>query len=58
MTMDYLWTKKLDVLHKYRSDRVSMSGTICGKPMLGNNYAKFFPDREKCSVCFADEVVE
>ena len=52
--MEYLWTKKLDVMHKYCSDRKHMSGTICGKPMLGNNYAEFFKDsdRKKCEVCF------
>ena len=28
--------------------------TICGKPMLGNNYAKYIPEneREKCPDCF------
>ena len=43
-----VWTKKLDVLHVSGKD----SRTICGKAMLGNNYAEFFPDREKCEVCF------
>ena len=44
------WVKKLGQGH--------LSGgngeTICGKPMLGNNYAKYIPEneREKCPDCF------
>ena len=44
------WVKKLGKWH--------LSGgngeTICGKPMLGNNYAKYIPEneREKCPDCF------
>ena len=44
------WVKKLGQWH--------LSGgngeTICGKPMLGNNYAKYIPEneREKCPDCF------
>ena len=44
------WVKKLGQCH--------LSGgngeTICGKPMLGNNYAKYIPEneREKCPDCF------
>jgi len=44
------WVKKLGQWH--------LSGgngeTICGKPMLGNNYAKYIPEseRSKCPDCF------
>ena len=44
------WVKKLGQWH--------LSGgngqTICGKPMLGNNYAKYISEneREKCPDCF------
>ena len=44
------WVKKLGQWH--------LSGgngeTICGKPRLGNNYAKYIPEneREKCPDCF------
>ena len=44
------WVKKLGQWH--------LSGgngqTICGKPMLGNNYAKYIPENErtKCVKCF------
>ena len=51
---DKLWTKKLDTLHRYDIPKVCVggTGTNCGKPMLGNNYAKYFADREKCEVCW------
>jgi len=45
-----LWTKKLDEMHI--CDPNSDYATVCGKPMLGNNYADYFPDREKCKKCF------
>jgi len=44
------WVKKLGQWH--------LSGgkgeTICGRPMLGNNYAKYIPksERIKCPDCF------
>lgn len=45
-----LWTKKVDKMHKTGED----GKTICGNPMLGNNYAKEYPIREQCHICFAD----
>ena len=45
------WVKKLGQWH--------LSGgngeTLCGSPMLGNNYAKYIPEEErtKCDKCFA-----
>jgi len=52
-----IWTKKLDTLHFTGED----SHCLCGKAMLGNNYAdsyreidKFLShigDREFCKVC-------
>lgn len=46
-----LWTKRLDVMHRYEPGK---SATVCGKPMLGNNYATFFKEgqREKCKECW------
>tara|TARA_R100001480_G_C4630540_1_gene167846 strand:+ start:64 stop:303 length:240 start_codon:yes stop_codon:yes gene_type:complete len=44
------WVKKLGQWH--------LSGgngqTLCGVPMLGNNYAKYIPENErtKCAKCF------
>ena len=44
------WVKKLGQWH--------LSGgngqTLCGVPMLGNNYAKYIPENErtKCDKCF------
>ena len=54
---DKLWTKKLDTLHRYDKpipcvNASGVMGTNCGKAMLGNNYAKYFADREKCEVCW------
>ena len=46
------WVKKLGQWH--------LSGgngqTLCGVPMLGNNYAKYIPENErvKCDKCFGD----
>jgi len=47
------WTKKLDEMHFYKSDDEvgGMSRTLCGKPMLGNNYADQFPLRAHCIKC-------
>lgn len=45
-----LWTKKLDEMHLCGPD----SSTVCGRPMLGNNYAEYFPKREKCKECFKE----
>ena len=47
------WTKRLDKMHLVRTNAEMMEGTLCGKPMLGNNYAKDFPDREPCPECQA-----
>ena len=49
------WTKKLDLMHYAIGD--FNSETLCGKVMLGNNYASMFPKgtREECPVCL-DEV--
>lgn len=47
--MGYDWVKKLGQWHK-----VEKGGTtICGMPLLGNNYARDIPecDREKCPKC-------
>ena len=44
------WVKKLGQWH--------LSGgngqTLCGRPMLGNNYAKYIPENERieCPDCF------
>lgn len=45
------WVKKLGQWHLYKS---GSSETICGKPMLGNNYYAHIPfaQREKCEKCF------
>ena len=59
------WTKKLDEMHQYEHPN---STTICGKPMLGNNYAQYFRakegvwslpkdpeyDRKMCEGCIVD----
>ena len=44
------WVKKLGQWHLSGGN----GATICGKPMLGNNYAKYIPEneREKCPDCF------
>jgi hypothetical protein len=44
-----LWTKKLDDMHIVSPEG---STTLCGKPMLGNNYADVFPERTICKECF------
>ena len=44
------WTKKLDEMHLTLNG--GMSGrTLCGRPMLGNNYAEYVPERELCEEC-------
>ena len=46
------WTKKWDTLHYYRSGEPQ---TLCGKPMLGNDYSKHYQeydaDRKTCPEC-------
>lgn len=42
------WTKRLDTMHYVNRDEHT---TICGKYMLGNNYAKENQDREDCKEC-------
>ena len=45
------WVKKLGQWHLYKPDS---SETLCGTPMLGNNYSRLIlPEhREKCEDCF------
>jgi len=45
------WTKRLDDMHYYKTRNSQISKTLCGKIMLGNNYAKDNPDRELCLEC-------
>jgi len=47
----YEWTKKLGQQHW--SVPGSYSGTLCGMPMLGNNYAKHIDEEDKtpCPQC-------
>lgn len=44
------WTKKLGQKHWSKDGE---SGTLCGMPMLGNNYAKVLKDEHKkeCEEC-------
>jgi len=44
------WVKKLGQWHL--SD--GKGQTLCGRPMLGNNYANYIPENErvKCPDCF------
>lgn len=44
----YYWTKKIDDLHLHQGNT---STTLCGKPMLGNNYQAIYPDRKLCAEC-------
>ena len=51
------WVKRLGQWH------IALDGqhtTICGKPMLGNNYAKVIPARERtpCEACHGTRVVD
>lgn len=45
-----VWTKKLGQRHYTRT---GMSKTLCGIPMLGNNYAEIIPrsGQEDCREC-------
>lgn len=49
MTVDP-WVKKLGQEHLSTPER---SQTLCGKPMLGNNYEKVIPveERKPCEKC-------
>ena len=51
-TIAEAWVKRLGQWHIMGEGSFS-SETKCGKPMLGNNYAKIIPDtdREKCEEC-------
>ena len=44
------WTKRLGQRHWSKSNEPE---TLCGRPMLGNNYADRIPDSEKqdCEEC-------
>ena len=48
----YEWTKRLGQQHWSKS---SQNETLCGMPMLGNNYAKHIKDEDKnpCAECKA-----
>ena len=50
MTQFYEWTKKLGQQHWSVHGEY---GTLCGKPMLGNNYARDIYDEDKtpCPEC-------
>jgi len=52
--LHYEWTKRLGQQHFAESGK---NETLCGKPMLGNNYAKHLTDEEKtpCNECAAIE---
>ncbi len=45
-----VWTKKLGQKHYTRD---GMTETLCGRPMLGNNYASVIPESEQkeCEEC-------
>lgn len=47
----YDWVKRLGQWHLFQNDS---NVTVCGKPMLGNNYTQHIPEnnREKCTNCF------
>jgi hypothetical protein len=53
MTTPYYWTKRCGPRHiTGDGKRVSTSLTLCGKPMLGNNYAyQGREDAEPCDEC-------
>lgn len=49
----YSWVKKLGQWH-YADDTPGLEGrTICGRPMLGNNYAEAIPEEKRvpCKEC-------
>ncbi len=52
MMKTFSWVKKLGQWHLQHPGE---SNTLCGRPMLGNNYASRIPteDREPCPDCFA-----
>ena len=45
-----VWTKRLGQRHYTRD---GMTETLCGRPMLGNNYASIIPEseQEECEEC-------
>jgi len=47
----YDWVKRLG---QYHLSIGGQSTTLCGMPMMGNNYAKVIPkdERTKCNKCF------
>ncbi len=51
MSQLYEWTKKLGQQHW--SIPGTYTGTLCGMPMLGNNYAKHIDEEDKtpCPQC-------
>ena len=52
MTKYFEWTKKLGQQH-FSLPRTSNGMTMCGRPMLGNNYAKHIAEEDKvpCKEC-------
>jgi hypothetical protein len=50
-TKFYEWTKKLGQQHFSMADGTSR--TLCGMPLLGNNYANEYYDEDKtpCTTC-------
>lgn len=47
------WTEKLDEMHLFCPKGLfsQKDYTLCGKPMIGNNYAEENPDRTPCKPC-------
>jgi hypothetical protein len=56
-TSTYDWVKKLGQWHLSEANNPT---TICGVPMLGNNYASVIPesDRKPCDKCFPQKPVQ
>lgn len=55
------WTNKQDdISHLFDpTGKISARlGTLCGKAMTGDNYAKMFPDRKPCTNCMKKLVLE
>lgn len=50
----FAWTKKIDDIH-YAIEGFH-SETLCGRPMLGNNYASMYPKglRRECPTCLKE----
>jgi len=44
----YEWTKRLGQQHWYE---LGESETLCGRPMLGNNYAEAYIEKKPCLDC-------